>query len=279
MLGDAARLPEYRNESSSEGNARKHLSSQSHRYKPASVSPPRVLLNVFTRAPLSVPFCNYKAFVFDAWAIWKDIPLFFPTPLPSSHTEELINNTTLPLSPGKGSPYDKTWRDHTVTLCETVQDEAIKAGIFIFFSKQRTHSAWGCWWLPVAATIAVDRDKTAAGWEICLVVRVLYLGCQQSIPAARRAFSGAAYSLSLVLLLLKVPLTRVGWSIYYYWTRQVVKTSYVVCGVLHPCTLTANGIACPIPSSCLHEISLPPFLILSLLCHPDWSVTFISTSH
>lgn len=60
MLGD----PGCRNESSSEGHTRKHLivlPSQSHRYKPASVSPPQPLLNVFTRAPLSVPFCYYKA--------------------------------------------------------------------------------------------------------------------------------------------------------------------------------------------------------------------------
>lgn len=133
VLGDPARLPGRRNESSSEGHSWKHLivlPSQSHRYKPASVSPPQPLLNVFTRAPLSVPFCYYKALSFDAWAIQKDIPLYFPTPLPSSHTKELINNITLPLSPGKGSPHYKTQRVHTVTLCEAVQDEAIKAGFF-----------------------------------------------------------------------------------------------------------------------------------------------------
>lgn len=94
--GDPARLPGCRNGSSSAGRAWKHsiaLPSQSHKYKPASVSPPQPLLNVFTRAPLSVPFCYYKAFVFDAWAIQKDIHLSFPTTLLSSHTEELINNT------------------------------------------------------------------------------------------------------------------------------------------------------------------------------------------
>lgn len=141
VLGDPARLPGCRNESSSEGRAWKHLivlPSQSHRYKPASVSPPQPLLNVFTRAPLSVPFCYYKALAFNAWAMQKDIPLYFPTPLPSSHTEELINNIPLPLSPGKGSPYYKTWRDHTVTLCEAVQDEAIKAGFF-FFPQNKGH--------------------------------------------------------------------------------------------------------------------------------------------
>lgn len=107
VLGDPARLPGWRNESSTKGRAWKHLivlPSWSHRYKPASVSPPQPLLNVFTRAPLPVPFCYYKPFVFDAWAIQKDISLFFPTPLPSSHTEELISNTTVPPTPGKGSP-------------------------------------------------------------------------------------------------------------------------------------------------------------------------------
>lgn len=129
VLGD----PGCRKESRSEGHAWKHLivlsSPPNATDKPASVSPPQPLLNVFTRAPLSVPFCYYKAFAFDAWAI----PLFFPTLLPTRHTEELINTTTLPLSPGKGSPYYKTCRDHAVRLCEALQDEAIKAGFFFFF--------------------------------------------------------------------------------------------------------------------------------------------------
>lgn len=55
--------------------------SQSHKYKPASLSPPQPLLNVFTRAPLSVPFCYYKAFVFDAWAIQKSIHLTYHSAL------------------------------------------------------------------------------------------------------------------------------------------------------------------------------------------------------
>lgn len=53
--------------------------------------------------------------------------------------KELINNITPPLSPGKGSPYYKTRRDHTVTSCEAVQDEAIKAGLFFFFPPNKGH--------------------------------------------------------------------------------------------------------------------------------------------
>lgn len=90
-LGNPAKLPGCRNESSSEGRAWKETpncpSLPKPQYKPASVSPPQPLLNVFTRAPLSVPFCYYKALAFHAWAIQKDISLYFPTPLPSSHRE------------------------------------------------------------------------------------------------------------------------------------------------------------------------------------------------
>lgn len=41
-------------------------------------------LNIFTRAPLSVPFCYYKAVIFDAWVIPKGIHLSSPTTLLSN---------------------------------------------------------------------------------------------------------------------------------------------------------------------------------------------------
>lgn len=136
------------------------LPSQSHKYKPASLSPPQPLLNVFTRAPLSVPLCYYKALIFDAWAIQKGIHLPLPPTLLSSHREELINRPTPPKNPDEGSPCYKTWRDHTVTLCNAVQEEKTKWEFD--FLKQKTHSAQACSWLPVAATVPADRGRRAA---------------------------------------------------------------------------------------------------------------------
>lgn len=94
--GDPERLPGCRNGGGSVGYIWKRLivlPSQSHKYKHASVSPSQSLLNVFTRAPLSVPFCYYKAFIFDACSTQKDICLSFPTTLLSSYAEELVNKS------------------------------------------------------------------------------------------------------------------------------------------------------------------------------------------
>lgn len=156
-----------------------------------------------------------------------------------------------------------------------MQDEAIKAGLF-FFPKQRTHSAWGCWRLPVAATTAFKKSKTAAVWEICPVVQLLYLGCQQSSPSSQKSILRCCIFPLTCVFAAEGP-THKCWLGHFLLLGKATGIGGIVCGVLYPSALTANGIACPILPG--FEISLPPLHIPSLLCHPDWSVTFMSNSH
>lgn len=132
----------------------------------------------------------------------------------------------------------------------------------------------------MAAAIAVNKNITAAGREIRLVVQLLYPGCQQSSPSSQKSILRRCIFPLTCVFAAEGP-THKCWLRHFSLLEKATGFSGIVCGVLHPSALTANGIACPIPSSCLHsfEISLTALLIPSLLCHPDWSVTFISTSH
>lgn len=171
--------------------------------------------------------------------------------------KELINNITPPLSPGKGSPYYKTRRDHTVTSCEAVQDEAIKAGFF--FSSPQTKD-----------TFCLRMLKAHSGSNHCCQQKynssrsgnmpgstTLHLGCQQSSPTSQKS----------ILRCCMFPLTRFFccWRshhkcrlVHFSLLAKASGFSGITCGALHPSALTANGIARPIPSSHLHsfEISL-----------------------